>query len=448
MKKIPKASEWNRIKQLHKIVHNPIPWINETSTKLGSVWYFPFGGSRGIVFTKADHAKYILQKNNKNYIKSLVTTERLGKYIGFGLLTNNGASWLRQRRLIQPGFHKEKLSALTELMVHEINSFCTELDKTIAAKSEVELHDIMTTLTYRIIARSIYSDDQTENDLKRSRHIIDSIQRYMVRNLRVPVISRINQIIGREKYHMNLMAEGRDIIRKGISQRKELQEERPDLLDMLLSSRYEDTGEPMEVEQLIDEILILFAAGHETSANAMTWCWNLMIKHPDILEKVRAEYKQISAQGPLSFQSVMQLSYTKQVIQESMRLYPPAWIMDRVAVEDDEIDGFQIKKGDIIMPFIYGIHRDPDYWEDPDTFDPNRFTPEKFKKLPAYSYFPFGGGPRMCVGFQFAYMEMVLILAMLSDRYEFIRTDNSKIRTGAQITLGARDEIKVRVEMR
>lgn len=448
MKDIPKANNWKRIKQLHKVVHNPIPWINETTEELGSVWYFPFDGTRGIVLTKADQARHILQKNHKNYKKSSVTTKRLGKYIGFGLLTNNGESWLRQRRLIQPGFHKEKLSALTSIIENEIHKFCEELDQAYESQDAVEMHDLMTKLTYRIIARSIYSEDQSEDDLVRSRHITDSIQKFMVRNLRLPLASALSKLTGSYKKHMNMMVESRDIIRRGLLDRKGLAEERHDLLDMLLASRYEDTGEPMEEAQLIDEILILYAAGHETSANAMNWCWLVLDKHPEVLKKVREEFQRVSAQGPLTFESVMQLKYAKQVIQESMRLYPPAWIMDREAIEDDVIDGYEIKKGDILMPFIHGIHRDSEYWEDAERFNPDRFSPEKFKALPAYSYFPFGGGPRMCIGFQFAYMEMVLILGILSKRYDFRRIDEIEIRTAAKITLSARDAIKVRVMKR
>jgi len=452
MKTVPTASRWKRIKQLHKMVHNPIPWFNENTDELGPVWNFPFENMRGIILSKAHHAQYILQKNHKNYIKSPVTTERLGAFIGFGLLTNNGASWLKQRRLIQPGFHKEKLSALTILMTDEINRFCAELDQRVEECQNIEMHELMTTLTYRIIAKSIYSDDQEEADLKRSRFITDSIQKFMVKNLRLPFLSWFYRMSGQYAHHMDLVKEAREIITKGIRSRQALentdQNERNDLLDMLLSSRYEDTGEPMEEDQLIDEILILYAAGHETSANAMNWCWYALDKHPEIVEKVRKEWTHVRAQGPLTFESVMQLKYTKQVIQEAMRLYPPAWVFDRMAVEDDEIDGFKIKKGDIIMPFSHAIHRDPEYWDDPETFNPDRFSAENQKKQTPYSYFPFGGGPRMCIGFQFAYMEMVLILGTLSERYNFHRLDDRKIRANAKITLSARDPLMVRVEKR
>jgi cytochrome P450 len=200
-----------------------------------------------------------------------------------------------------------------------------------------------------------------------------------------------------------------DVIRA----RKESGETHHDLLDLLLSSRYEDTGEQMHDEQVLDESLILFVAGHETSANALTWCFYLLSRHPEWFAAIRDESTTVAS----SFAEIMHREVAKQVIHETMRIYPPAWIIDRVSNADDEVLGYRYPKDTMTIQYIYGVHHDPDLWPDPSRFDPSRFSQDKTKDQIPYSYLPFGGGPRLCIGNQFAMLEMLLVLSHVSRQF-------------------------------
>jgi len=201
----------------------------------------------------------------------------------------------------------------------------------------------------------------------------------------------------------------------------------------------------MTLTQLRDEALILFVAGFETTANALTWLWFLLDKHPAVVEKLKQEANTVLTNGNPTFEDLRKLEYTKQVIQETMRLYPPAWSTDRVALEDFEIDGYLVKKGNVIIPFIYGVHHSPNYWNDPEVFDPERFSKANESKRHSFAYFPFGGGPRLCIGSQFAMMEMQFLVAMLVTKFRFSLAQNHQPELQPMVTLRPKGALTMRV---
>jgi cytochrome P450 len=217
---------------------------------------------------------------------------------------------------------------------------------------------------------------------------------------------------------------------------------------MLLDARYEDTGEGMNEKQLLDETLILFVAGHETSANALTWTWYLLSQHPEAVVKIRREIVEKIGDRPPEFADLPKLEYLTQVIEESMRLFPPAWITDRVAVDDDQYNGIDIPKGIAVVTYIYGAHHSPDYWPEPEKFIPERFSKENKKKQAPFSYLPFGGGPRLCIGNNFAMMEMQLALARLVPRYDFQLAEGQSIELQPLITLRPKNGIMMKFDLR
>lgn len=204
----------------------------------------------------------------------------------------------------------------------------------------------------------------------------------------------------------------------------------------------------MTNRQILDEILIIFAAGHETTANAMTWSLYLLDKYPDIKMKLLAEINAIDLPENPGFEHISQLVYTKQVISEAMRIYPPAWITDRVALEEDEVNGVTINKGELVGIYIYGAHHSTDLWEDPEVFNPDRFSKENQKSISAYSYFPFGGGPRLCIGQQFAWTEMILALYHLIKEFDFTLAEGQKVDIEPLITLRPKYGMKMNVKQR
>ncbi|GAA3601815.1 cytochrome P450 [Flavivirga amylovorans] len=411
------------------IAKNPIPFHNKWFNEVGDTFAIksPFYGH--IVLTRdAVVTKHMLQKNHKVYYKSKIQTTYLSKYVGYGLLTSSGDYWLKQRRLIQPAFHKEKIQNLVEIIDKAIN----EQVKNINAGGFVELYPIMNELAFEVVAKSLFNFSAEKETLKRLQFIIEKLQLFIVKELRMPYKKLWYTVSGEIRYHMKLVKESRNIINTIIDQRRESKEAHDDLLDMLLSANYED-GTSMTNEQLIDEILILFVAGHETTANALTFTLKLLAQNKEALTKVETEVEETNVKNLMPLQEISQLNYTKCCIEESLRLYPPAWITDRVNIEDDKIDDYVLKKGTIIGASIYELHRNKNYWDSPEVFKPSRFFEENKKEIMPY-YMPFGAGPRLCIGNNFAMYEMILAVNTILKKFD-ISTDNDTIKVNPLITL-------------
>lgn len=428
-------------------MRRPIPTFLNYFREYGDNYILSVGGSRRTHLTiDADVFQYVLQKNHRNYEKSEIQTDQMARYFGYGLLTNSGKDWLTQRRLIQPGFHRKRLERLTEEMMEVIRKQCDGLTTAAELGTPVALYDFTRDTVFNIIVRAIFTDGFTKEDTLRLNEIIDRVQAYIIYPVRVPFMRGPLRWSGQEKKHVALAEEVRQRIQQKIEERRAGQP-KDDLLQMLLDSRYEDTGEPMTDEKVIDEIMILFAAGHETSANALAWTIWLLLRHPEELAKVKAEIATAEAVGPIDFKGVRRLPYLTQVIEESMRLYPPAWITDRVALTEDHSGSLDIAKGTVMGLFIYGLHRNPKYWYEPEAFRPERMAPERKKARHPMAYLPFGGGPRLCIGNHFAMLEMQLLLVELLSRFELELLPGAEVVEGKPlITLHQDRVVKVVVQ--
>jgi cytochrome P450 len=401
-----------------------------------------------VLTDRAEVIGHFLQKNSKNYIKTSIIRNIVRKQIGNGLFTSNGEYWLKQRRAIQPGFCKPKLESITTVMVEEINHYMdTVLDPYVETNEEINLVDLMGDLAFKVITKSLFGQDIEDQKLDRIGASISNSQKYVMDQTRKPYLKPWYYVNGATKENKRLKKEREDIIINFIEERKQSGKKVDDLLDMLLETEYED-GSKMTNQQLLDETIILLIAGHETSAITMSWAWYLLCGHPEIEEKLLDSVMENLGDKDPSFQNARGLGYTLQVLQEAMRLYPAAWFVDREPLEDDEVDGVEIKKGEDIGAFIYGLHRNPAYWENPNSFDPNRFSAENKKKHTPHSFLPFGGGPRMCIGKNFAQMQMQFIFAMLIKRYKFVLSPDQVIDFKPLLTLCPSNGIKVRVEKR
>ncbi|CAH1000972.1 Putative cytochrome P450 137 [Neolewinella maritima] len=398
----PRIPRTTVVRKLLRLARHPIPTFTQYGREYGANFLLHVGGERITHFTTdAEVARHVLQRNHRNYEKSEIQTDQMGRYLGFGLLTNSGNDWLRQRRLIQPGFHRKRLAALTT----EMQSVITEECQQAAEQPSIDLFRFTRQLAFDIIVRALFTDGFGERETRRLHSILDKLQAYIIYPIRLPMLRRPLRWAGLERKHLALARESRQLVQRHIDRRKLRSTCDPapnDLLQMLLDSRYEDTGEPMEDRQLVDEILILFAAGYETTANALAWTVWLLLRHPTEHERLR------TSEEP---------GYLTQVIEESMRLYPPAWITDRVALGPDTANGFTIDKGVTLGLFIYGIHHSPQYYDEPEAFRPDRMHPDAKQQRHPFSYLPFGGGPRLCIGQHFAMLEMQLALRHLVDHY-------------------------------
>jgi cytochrome P450 len=345
--------------------------------------------------------------------------------LGDGLLTSEGDVWRRQRRLANPAFHKERIAGYAASMVEQTT-------KTVATWRDGETRDIhkdMMRLTLEIVAKTLFGSEVGE----KAEIVGEALEAVLAHFTQaeyffVPLLRRL-PTPGMKRF---FAAKTRldEVIGSFIKERRKTEDDREtpssDLLSMLLHA--EDTdGTRMNDAQLRDEIMTIFLAGHETTAIALTWTWLLLSKHPEIEAKLHASLDEVLGDRVPSFADVQKLTYADAVMREAMRLYPPAWSIGREAMEDMVIGGFSIPKGTQIWLNPWGIHHDPRWYPEPHTFKPERWLDESIKSLPKYAYFPFGGGPRICIGAGFATMEAVLLLATIA------RTTRLRLKAGHRV---------------
>ena len=423
---LPRVPRWRSLLRSFALAKDPLPVLDAVLARHGpTVELFIGGVEKSILTRDPGLIQHVLQKNHRNYAKSKFT-QGFSRYIGHGLLTNEGPDWLRQRRLIQPGFHRQRVAGLTDLM-QEITA---ETLAPLAARAAtgggsvaVPVYELMTRLTFRIIARSVFSSNFPEPELDRLAGLLTEIQAFFVRSIRQPYLKPWFRLTGRFGYHDALAAELRALLAGYIAQRQQANAQPgatppDDLLQMLLDVRYEDTGEPMPPARVLDEALILLVAGHETSANSLTWLTYLLAQHPAEAAAIRQEMTAVLAGRRPAFDDLPRLGTALHAVQEAMRRYPPAWMVDRVALADDVYQGLPIPKGTLFSLYFYGLHHDPAYWPSPEAFSPGRFAPGAARPVQPNAYVPFGGGPRLCIGMQFALTEMQLVTLELLRQFD------------------------------
>jgi cytochrome P450 len=398
-------------------VSNPIGTMEESMRRFDGTYSVMLGTSKFINTQDPALIDYVLRGNHRNFDKSPIQTKQLGRFLGNGLLTSNGEYWLKQRRLIQPGFHTEKIHALYHIIERTVDTFLARMP----AGKDVDIYPLMNRLAFDLVINTLFNIDVPEDTQRELGRLIYDLQDYVIRDLRQVYKRWWFRLSGEDRRHVEKSQRVREIIRKMIRERKNSADKYNDLLDMLLGARYEDTGEHMNEDQLIDEITILIIAGHETTANALAWTLYLLATHDDEQKRMR----QITSSLDVS-DAVMSDDVTS-VIKESMRLYPPAWISDRMCLKDDTFKTFDIPAGTIIVLFYYGLHRDAKHWTDPEEFRPERFLRKNFDKEKSKAYFPFGSGPRLCIGNNFAMAEMAIFLQRFLPRFKVSPTGQKPI---------------------
>ena len=416
----------------------------EKYTKLeGDVFLVDTLKEKLVILAHPDYAKHILQDNNKNYTKSYAY-DILRLFLGNGLLTSEGDFWLKQRRLAQPAFHREKLQKLAENIIHATNEFVLKLEKKAEEGIAFNIAHDFNGLALDIVSSALFTSDISGN-MDKVRTSMDVANEFAIGKifelipwpLWVPLASHLK--------FKKACQELDEVITTIIIERRKNPGNYQDLLSMLMETRDEDTGETMSDIQLRDEAMTIFLAGHETTAIALSWFFYLMSKYPECATKIRAEVEDICGNGPLEPKHLPHLKYTRMAIDESLRLYPPAWAIGRKAISDDVIGGYSIPKGANMIVLPYELHRHPDFWINPNDFNPERFAQEKAKEMHKFAYFPFGGGPRQCIGNNFALMEMQVIIATLLQKFDLKRTSNKEPENEQLVTLRMKNGLEVTV---
>ena len=390
-----------------------------------------------------DDIQYVLVKGADKFNKSPMLKEVTGPVLGQGLLTSDGDLHRQQRKLVQPAFHTNRISNYAGVMV----DYTTHMLDSWQDGDLRDVHHEMMTLTMQIVAKTLFDADVSEDANSIGEAIsfaVADASQDMTRLLRTPewLPTAIN----------HKRQENREIMKQAvmamIEERRRSGEDKGDLLSMLLLAQDEDSGAQMSDQQVHDEAMTLFIAGHETTANALTWTLYLLSQNPDAEAKLLDELHTVLADRLPTMEDLKQLSYTDRVIKKSMRLYPPAWMTARVAIEDVSIRGYTIPAGSVILISQYVVQRDPRYWPDPDAFQPERFAPGWDKDLPKFAYFPFGGGPRVCIGNSFAIMEANLVLATIMQRYTLDLAPGQQVEMEPLITLRSKNGIRMRLNQR
>lgn len=395
--------------------------------------------TRNMIATRSPHwMDQVFVKNQKKYEKDF-SMEQISIALGKGLLTNTGESWFKQRRLAQPAFYKKRLEGLVDIMERLTDEYIEKF-QSYRSGHKIFIDQEMMTLTASIVLETLLGEKMNVN-LKNVQNTIAVVQAYIIKRVRIPLYIQYSEWTGEHKKFLTMIDEMDQIIYDIIHKRRIQPSEESNLISMLMDAEDADTGEKMSEKQLRDELVTIYVAGHETSAYALSWTFYELMQHPEIVKKIKEEVGQVIHEGKIGKEGLQKLEYTAAVIQESMRLHPPAYFVSRECMEDDEIEGCEVKKGTGILISIIAMHRHPELWDKPLEFIPERFLTHN----PATRkyYHPFGAGPRMCIGNHFALMEITLILAKMIYYLDFKLVPNQKIEAQPMITLKPKYGIKL-----
>ncbi|MEX0316217.1 MAG: cytochrome P450 [Allomuricauda sp.] len=369
MKRLPHISTFKVIANRKRIQKNPLPFHHESFEKLGDTFSVSIPAEGKVIFSRdPEWVKQVLQKKHRFYSKSKLQTKDLAKYIGQGLLTAEGEHWRTHRRMIQPAFHMKKLKGLFQIMQNAVKEELTR----IVPGVEQDVFALMGDVAFQVVAKSLFSSNDIGQSMTELKSITQKNQEMLVKEMRQPYFKWWFALSGEIRKHLEEGDKARDILNDLVEERLASDKDGNDLLDMLLTVTYED-GTRMPRKQLIDEVMILFTAGHETTANALAFTLYFIARDKDLQERLFAEIKSLGKED-YDWEDLGKLPLTASSIKEAMRLYPPAYFIDRVALKAHDIDGFELKKDIMVLLSLYELHRHPKFWKDPEKYVADRFV--------------------------------------------------------------------------
>jgi cytochrome P450 len=423
------------------MARNPVQVLSKYTDLFGDTFRCYLGGIKEVIVTTNPAViQHVLKTNAENYQKSEIQVKRMGHFLGKGLLTTHGEAWKTQRRLIQKGFDRKQLDALSSIMQDSLAESLRDFDRQVLA-GPVDIYPHLMKMTFAMVARSLFGARLKDEDIDLVSHTICTVQEFIVRQTIQPYLNPWFAISGDLRRHEDMRVRADSILMSYIKQRRN-QAPGNDLLQNLMDARYSD-GEGMSDEMVLSESMQLLVAGHETSSNGLSWLLYLLSSRPDCLERVRQEFDSVLGDAPLSHADVPKFEFTTQVIQEGLRLYPPFWMIDREALADDRVGDIDIPRGSTVIVYVYGSHHAPRYWEDPESFLPERFVKTNEKLRTPFTYLPFGGGPRVCIGNQYAMLQILMILSDLLRRYDFQLTPGQTIEARPMVILRPKHGIRM-----
>ncbi len=387
---------------LRELLHDPLKFFLSVTAQYGDIVLYRPAPDPAYLINHPDYVRHVLVDNNRNYTKSTSSNEVFKKVVGDGLLTSEGAAWRKQRRMMQPAFHHTRLKVLDGMIVRATQSMLERWQGFHRDHQPVDIAREMAALTLTITTRSLFGVDLGE-EVRAVGEIINRAAGYLEK----PSNPRL----------MQSAAEMTALVDRIIQQRKRGFKDGGDLLSSMILAR-DENGAGMDDEQLRNQVLTFILAGYETTASALTWTWYLLAQNPGALERLRHEVRTALGGRPPRYDDLERLTYTGMVLDESLRLFPPAWTLGRRAIGEDEIGGYYVAPQTVIAICIYALHRHSGFWENPEAFEPERFLPERSAGQNKFAYIPFGAGPRQCIGNNFGLMEACLVIACVAQQFE------------------------------
>jgi cytochrome P450 len=390
-----------------------------------------------------DHIQQVLQGNVANYRKGR-GYKILKLSLGEGLLTSEGSLWQRQRKMTQPSFQGQQVASFVATMADNALAMLRRWESNARQHSVFDVVPDFMRLTLNIAAQVLFTTN-LEADAESISRTLDIGRDYSLERAWTIFPLPLSVPTRRNREYRGALANIHGIMDRIIAGRRTAPARVSDLLTMLMEAR-DENGDPMSDKQLRDEVITLLTAGHETTTLVLAWACFLIATRPDVVERMTSEAAFLNGRNP-SYEDLMKLRYSRMVVEESMRLYPPVWTLGRTAVNEDEIGGYRIPAGSEILIFPYITQRHPKWWQDPDAFRPERFAPENSAQRPRYAYLPFGAGPRTCIGLNFAMTEILVVLTMLLQRFRLkLAIDPTSVRPDPSVTLQPKPGVPVLLE--
>lgn len=394
-----------------------------------------------------DHAEHILSTHSENYEKPDFFLKPMGLVQGKGLFSSEGEHWQQHRRLMQPAFQQRRLVRLHGVIWDCVGSLLREWEEKPAGEV-IDIAAEMKRLTLKIVGLALFSVDISDESNRLAQALRIGVE-YVYGRLTAPLSLPVWVPTPTNRQFLQAKSTIDSVVLEIIQNRRQHPDSSDDLLSMLMSATDEETGKGLSDLDLLNEMITLFNAGHDTTATSLAWTWYLLGLHPDIAENMRSEVETVLQRGEPTFEKLPQLKYTRRVFDESLRLCPPGMgLAPRAALAADEIDGYSIPQGAIMNIAFYFTLRHPDFWQNPEAFDPDRFLPEKVSNRPKYAYMPWGAGPHVCIGKNFALMEVMTILSAIAQRFQINLISKQPIEIDPRFTLRPKGGVKVRIEPR
>jgi len=444
----PQVPRGQALRDARATVANPLAVFEKYRADLGDTFAFHFGGVRpAIVSSDPAFIQHVLRDNRDNFPKSDIQVRRMVEFQGKGLVNSHGDEWLRRRRVLARGFLPARLAAQLPLQQAVLRDLLEGFDRA-AASGPVDVHQHMVRITLRLVGYSLFGRSMSGDELDRIADTIAAIQGFIVRQIVHPYLIPWYRLRGLSRRYQRMRRAADAIVLRHIAARQAEGVGDADFLRLMLDTPYDERGRPMTEDQVKVESLQLMVAGNETSSIALTWIFYLLGRHPEFISRIRDEVHEVSGAGPVGFDELGKLHLTRRVVDEALRLYPPFWMIDRVAVDDDAVGGIRIPAGMLVIPYIYGVHHNPAHWADPAVFDPDRFTPERSAGRHRFAYVPFGGGPRLCIGQNMALVQILLVVATIVRRYDFTPASGETVATRPMMLLRPDGPVAMRFEPR